>query len=108
RPSDGAHSWGANGYGQLGDGTAGHRNTPGQVNLPAGVRLTQVSAGFGHTVALTSDGRVLAWGGNGYGQLGDGTNTNRTTPVEVRLPGGARISRVAAGGYHSLAVTRDG
>jgi len=43
----------------------------------------QVAAGAHHSLALTSDGKVWAWGRNYYGQLGDGTKTNRLTPVQV-------------------------
>jgi uncharacterized repeat protein (TIGR02543 family) len=42
-----------------------------------------VAAGSGHSVALTSNGKVYTWGNNGNGQLGDGTTTNRNTPVQV-------------------------
>ena len=46
---------------------------------------TMVSAGADHSMALRSDGSVWAWGQNNDGQLGDGTKTNRATPV--RVPG---------------------
>ncbi|MCL2816360.1 MAG: RCC1 domain-containing protein, partial [Oscillospiraceae bacterium] len=42
-----------------------------------------ISAGRSHTLALDKDGNVWAWGYNYYGQLGDGTTTQRTTPVQV-------------------------
>src|SRR5690606_35255540 len=45
------------------------------------VRLTQISAGYGHTCGHDLDGKLYCWGDNRYGQLGDGTNTNRSTPV---------------------------
>src|SRR3990167_3222804 len=43
----------------------------------------QVSAGTNHRLALKSDGTVWAWGGNTYGQLGDGTTSDKTTPTQV-------------------------
>jgi len=46
--------------------------------------VQQVNGGYIHSLALMSDGTVWAWGENNYGQLGDGTNTNRTTPVQVQ------------------------
>src|SRR5690554_5860701 len=82
--SDGnAYAWGYNTRGQLGDGTNTESNTPVQVQAPAGVTFTSVSAGDLHSVALGSDGNAYAWGYNFYGQLGDGTNTGSNTPVQV-------------------------
>ncbi|MEV4255092.1 Ig-like domain repeat protein [Spirillospora sp. NPDC049652] len=101
-------AWGANLYGQLGDGTDITRITPVFVELPDGVTITQVSAGRYHNLAVTSEGRLLAWGNNEYGQLGDGTTTQRDTPVYVELPDGVTVTRVAGGEQHSLAVTSDG
>src|SRR5690606_37509516 len=75
--SDGnAYAWGRNTFGQLGDGTNTSSNTPVQVQAPAGVPSTSISAGSTHSVALGSDGNAYAWGRNIYGQLGDGTNTS--------------------------------
>ncbi len=45
--------------------------------------VTALAAGGGHTVALREDGTAWAWGDNGWGQLGDGTNTQRNMPVQV-------------------------
>ncbi|MEG2886951.1 MAG: hypothetical protein RR853_07480, partial [Aurantimicrobium sp.] len=79
------YAWGDNGYGQLGDGTNTSRNVPVLVQAPAGVTFTSISAGNSHSLALGSDGNTYAWGDNGYGQLGDGTNTSRNVPVLVLL-----------------------
>lgn len=57
-------------------------------------------------LALKSDGTVYAWGGNYSGQLGDGTNVRRTTPIQITtLPS---IVAIAAGHDHSVALTGDG
>ncbi|MEV5570087.1 Ig-like domain repeat protein [Spirillospora sp. NPDC052269] len=100
-------AWGYNGYGQLGDGTTTSREVPIEVALPDGAKAKQVAAGYGYSLALTTDGRVLAWGYNGYGQLGDGTTTSRDTPGPVALPPGLTITQVAAGDNHGLALTSD-
>ena len=60
---------------------------------------------------LASDGRLFSWGSNQYGQLGDGTNTIRTTPVAVNMNGalaGKTIAAIAVEDYHCLALTSDG
>ncbi|WP_244237814.1 RCC1 domain-containing protein, partial [Corallococcus llansteffanensis] len=68
-----------------------------------GARL--VAGGF-HNLAAKQDGTVWAWGRNAYGQLGDGTATNRSTPVPVQ--GLTGVAALAAGYQHSLAVKQDG
>jgi alpha-tubulin suppressor-like RCC1 family protein len=63
----------------------------------------EVSAGQDHACGVTSDGRIYCWGWNGFGQLGDGTITNRLHPVRVARS--LRFSHVDAGNYHTCAVT---
>jgi len=107
--SDGSvWAWGDNNYGQLGDGSVTYRKAPVAVSgLGAGSMVTALSAGRYHSLALKSDGTVWAWGDNYYGQLGDGTNIQRKTPVKVT--GLAGVKAIDAGDYHSLAIkTADG
>jgi len=100
--------WGFNRFGQLGDGTTwdDHRLTPvGVVGLGSGA--SAIAAGHAHTCALTSAGGVKCWGGNGSGQLGDATQANRRTPVDVwGLASG--VAAIAAGFDHTCALTRSG
>jgi alpha-tubulin suppressor-like RCC1 family protein len=101
-------AWGLNNLGQLGNGTTTDATTPVKVKLPVGVNVTAVRAGCFHSLALTSTGRVLAWGANQDGELGDGTTTNRDVPVPVPLPAGTTVKAISAGEGHSLALTSTG
>jgi alpha-tubulin suppressor-like RCC1 family protein len=85
-----------------------------RVDNPTKVRIGQdyvaFAAGSVHSLALKADSTLWAWGGNGYvngneyGQLGDGTNVEKRTPVQI----GFGYAAVAAGGAHSLALKADG
>ncbi|MFI9272007.1 RCC1-like domain-containing protein [Kitasatospora sp. NPDC052896] len=126
RPVSTVLSWGDNGFGQLGDGTNTDRSTPVPVCAPGQkapcnpdlhdvVAISAATTGS-HSLALRKDGTVLAWGSNRFGQLGDGTDTDRSTPVPVCAPGQTApctqflsgVVAIAAGGGHSLALRNDG
>ena len=100
------YGWGYNNAGGLGIGSVARVLHPVPVELPAGT--TDVQGGTDFTVALTSAGQVWAWGGNRYGQLGDGGAKLRLVPERVRLPGMARVGEIAVGQDHVLALTREG
>jgi alpha-tubulin suppressor-like RCC1 family protein len=77
----------------------------------AGKIPVAVAMGFGHSLALCEDGTLGAWGSNTYGQLGDGTTTERAKPVVINNMGalaGRKVVAIAAGGYHNLALCGDG
>jgi alpha-tubulin suppressor-like RCC1 family protein len=79
-----ARCWGDNNNGQLGDGTTTGRLTPVAVQGGHGALLSLVSGPAAlHTCAVTADGTALCWGFNYYGQLGNGTTTNSSSPVLV-------------------------
>ncbi len=99
-------AWGRNDEGQLGDGTTTRRLTPVRVGASIGFgTVTMVTGGRDHGVAVLTDGSVWAWGSNNYGQIGDGTVTDRTTPVRVVASG---ITDAAAGAHHSYALRANG
>ncbi|MGH7493184.1 MAG: T9SS type A sorting domain-containing protein [bacterium] len=104
-------SWGFNDTGQLGDGTTTNRSLPVQVGSSfSGV--IGMGAGKQHSIALKSDGTVWTWGDNSYGQLGDATTTQRTSPVQVKGSGGTgnltAIATIQGGDHHSIALKDDG
>ena len=104
----GVYAWGFNGSGQLGNGGTANQSVPVKVAVPSGVNVTAVAAGWDQSLALTSTGAVLAWGLNSHGELGNGSLKNSRVPVAVMLPAGVKVVAIAAGQYHSLAVSSTG
>ncbi len=120
--------WGANGQGQLGDGTSSGPQTcygaacsPTPVAVSGLTGATAISAGGAHACALLAGGTVACWGWNGYGQLGDGTSSGpqicanvgstgspqcSTTPVAVSGLTGA--TAIAAGYENTCALLAGG
>lgn len=100
--------FGHNANGQLGDGTTLQRSTAVRVAAPAGVTFAQVAAGGSHSCAVTSGGEAYCWGGNTAGQLGDGTTTQRQSPVRVITPAGVTFAQLAAATVQTCGVTTAG
>ena len=106
-------SWGLNASSQLADGSTTAREYPVPVlntDLSPFTNVVAVAAGSTHTLALTADGSVWAWGTNESGRLGDGTTTPRAHPVRVRNAAGPLTGMVAiaAGGMGGMALAHDG
>lgn len=115
-------AWGDNLYGQLGDNTTTERLTPVAVNSASGVSalyrktVVAIAAGDGHSLALCSDGTVVAWGLNYDGQLGDNQASGSQSRVPVAVNSASGISAlygktvvaIAAGADHSVALCSDG
>jgi alpha-tubulin suppressor-like RCC1 family protein len=112
------YTFGENQFGQLGraanSGTETANRVPGRVSLPgASGQVVQIAAGVEQSLALTSTGQLYAFGGNRYGELGRTANEEtpvpNPTPAPVGLPAAAGPAKsIAAGGFHSLALTASG
>jgi alpha-tubulin suppressor-like RCC1 family protein len=108
--------WGNNQVGQLGsginNGTSSPTPAPTLIDDGALAGVRQLALGYGHSCALRDDGRVLCWGQNFYGQLGNSTNAGTTTPnpVPTLIDNAALedVRQIALGTYHSCALRNDG
>ena len=110
-PSGTLWTWGYNYFGQLGDNTTTGKSSPVQT-IAAGTDWKQVAGGLYHTAAIKTDGTLWTWGYNHlgynyYGQLGDNTNTGKSSPVQT-ISGGTNWKQVACGSTHTAAIKTDG
>jgi alpha-tubulin suppressor-like RCC1 family protein len=110
-------AWGANDHGQLGNNSleeaASYSNVPVQVSIPIPLtdKVTAIAAGTEFSLAVDSNGAVWAWGRNDIGQLGSSTlyPNDQYIPVQITMPAtAAKITQIAAGIYHALAVDANG
>ena len=113
-PCIGLVGWGDNSLGQLGNNSTTSSLVPvtaGTSEALAGKTVTALAEGRYYSLALTSDGQVFAWGSNPYGQLGNGSTTSSLVPVQTVTSGalaGKTVVAIAAGDWHSMALTSDG
>ncbi|HTR57390.1 MAG TPA: Ig-like domain repeat protein [Casimicrobiaceae bacterium] len=102
----GAKCWGANNSGQLGYGVSVRQSMPGDViGVASGV--SAMAGGWTHTCAVVGPGAAKCWGNNQWGQLGDGTLSSATVPVDV-VGLGSGVSQVSAAYYHTCAIVNGG
>jgi alpha-tubulin suppressor-like RCC1 family protein len=127
RSDDTIWCWGINWAGQLGDGSTTDSASPVQTAIPTGpagggggtvggsnpdagtppppAGFATTATGLAHTCAIRTDGTLWCWGANNIGQVGDGTTTDKTSPVQVT--GLADFSQVSAGDNHTCALRSD-
>lgn len=96
--------WGRNDLGQLGDNTGSNRSSPVQTAAGGSVWRT-VSVSYQGCHAVKTDGTLWGWGNNLSGQVGDGTTTNRASPVPI---GGANWKQVTHAENSTIALKTDG
>ncbi len=98
--------WGYNALGRLGDGTTTSRLSP-VTTAGGGTNWKQVACAYSGASAIKTDGTLWGWGSNLFGQLGDGTTSNRSSPVTV-AGSGTNWKQVARGENHTAAIKTDG
>ena len=97
--------WGGNLSGQLGSGTTSiRRTTPLQIGI--GNNWINISSNGSHSLGITSDGKLWAWGNNTYGQLGDGSTGDKYIPAQIGTA--TNWVSISAGSNHTLGLTSDG
>lgn len=103
-------TWGSDWRGLLGIGSEDYHKLSSDyslkpVQVPGLTNVTSISAGIEDTVVIKADGTVWSWGGNEYGQLGDGTREDRNTPIQVPISNAVYVS---AGGQSTAIIDKDG
>jgi alpha-tubulin suppressor-like RCC1 family protein len=105
--------WGANSFGQLGDGSLDDSAEPvfavGFSGAPGAETAIAIEAGSASTCVLTASRKVQCWGSNRKGELGNGTTADHRTPLDVVSPTGEgfleRVDAIASGASHTCALT---
>ncbi|XP_012252206.2 RCC1 and BTB domain-containing protein 1-like isoform X2 [Athalia rosae] len=103
-------SWGHNGYFELGNGSSNQGLTPTIVGLQLGGKIiVDIACGSHHSMALTDDGEVYAWGQNNCGQVGSGISSHQGVPRKVNSAlTGKKVVSIFCGQTSSVAVTESG
>ena len=99
-------TWGYNGFGQLGNNSTVDKSSP-NTTIAGGTNWKQVACGQSHTASIKTDGTLWTWGRDSYGQLGDNTTVNKSSPVTT-IAGGTNWKQVAGGNYHTASIKTDG
>ena len=103
------YSWGSGSYGQLGNGARVNRNSPVRAKFTEHYTLTKMVAGKHHSMLLTNEGHVYAFGANNQGQLGlpkkkKKNKKNVEVPTLVSYMTSRKVSDIAAGSFHTAVM----
>mmetsp|Transcript_21239 Transcript_21239/g.27128 ORF Transcript_21239/g.27128 Transcript_21239/m.27128 type:complete len:558 (+) Transcript_21239:73-1746(+) len=98
------YTWGGGEHGQLGHGNKENCHRPTLVQSLLSQKLTQVTCGWSHTVALTNDGNVYTWGNGDHGKLGHNNKKKLTVPQLVEYLKNKSVCRVASYNEHTAAL----
>ncbi|KAL3630244.1 Ultraviolet-B receptor uvr8 [Castilleja foliolosa] len=99
------YTYGWSKYGQLGHGDFEDHLIPHKLEALRENSISQISGGWRHTMALTTDGKLYGWGWNKFGQVGVGDNIDHCSPVQVKFPLDQKVVDISCGWRHTLAVT---
>ncbi len=105
------YSWGHNRYGVIGNGKEGEKIYKPQLNQYLSdkkIIVVDICCGDWHSLALTNDGEVYAWGWNSSGQIGNGNNENQVEPTKVTGFNNQKVIMISTGLCHSMALTESG
>jgi hypothetical protein len=94
------YSWGSNKYGQLGNENTVYSNTPKVVELNS-ISVERISCGLWHSLLLSKDGDIYAFGCNRWGQIGNGNNVNQLKPVKINH----KIKFIDIAAHHCLHIS---
>ncbi|BDR53463.1 hypothetical protein KIM372_13700 [Bombiscardovia nodaiensis] len=101
-------TWGYNGDYELGNGTMSNQSLPAEALLPAGLTFTQVNTNSDSAMSIASNGQIYAWGYNGAGQLGTGSQTTPTSPITVNPKPGTTFTKLITGWKHTIGIDTSG
>jgi len=97
-------TWGGNNLGQLGDNTTTYRSSPVQT-ASGGTNWKLVACSYyNHVLGLKTDGTLWAWGRNTYGEIGDNTTVDKSSPVQVGTGNNWKTIGIGSGGPQSAAI----
>jgi alpha-tubulin suppressor-like RCC1 family protein len=102
------YSWGWGDFGRLGHADSADVFVPTPIASLSGRKVTAVACGDTHTLVILDGGRLVSFGRNQNGQLGNASTNDCYEPQEVRVVGGEWVTMVACGAEHSACCTRDG
>ncbi|XP_076757246.1 uncharacterized protein LOC143427199 [Xylocopa sonorina] len=104
------YSWGHNGHSELGNGSTEPCLVPTRIGRNLSKKfVTHIACGNHHSLALTAEGEVFAWGENNYGQVGNNTGMNQNAPRKVNSTlAGKKVISISCGHSTSMAVTDNG
>lgn len=99
-------SWGLNDFGQLGNNMKDNKIHDVPVQIVKDKKFVKIAAGYLYSMAIDEEGNLWTCGYNRYGQLGDGTNINKSSFVKISME--TKFAQISAGNYHCLAIDVNG